>query len=102
VPLGALARAMKEREPDGLVLQAFLELQTPTLPEAVASAVAQGARHIRIVPVFWARAGHVARDLTPAVEALRAEFPQAEFVVLPVLSEMTGLIDFVADIIRRD
>lgn len=99
VPLAALAQSLKAREPDVLVLQAFLEMQAPPLSEAVASAVEQSAAAIRIAPIFWARAGHVAKDLAPAVDALRAQYPHVRFDVLPVLSELPGLIDFVSDVI---
>jgi hypothetical protein len=51
--------------------------------------------------VFWARAGHVAKDFAPAIDALRNHYPEVKFDVLPVLSELPGLIEHVAAVIAQ-
>lgn len=95
--LGELENKLRERQPQALVLRAFLEFQPPTLPEALAAAVAAGATRIALMPVFWASGGHVASDLPPLLAAFRADHPAVELAVLPVISELPGMLDFIAD-----
>jgi sirohydrochlorin cobaltochelatase len=102
VTLGELQARMQARLPGAHVGLAFLEFQRPTLAAAVASAVAAGARAIDVAPVFWASGGHIASDLPPMLADLRARHPSLELRVLPVLSELPGMLDFIADAVTRD
>ena len=94
-PFERLAAGVRERRPDARVAVAYLELTPPTLEDAVAALIADGAREIAVVPVFLAPGGHVRRDLPVIVEALRARHPAARFRVLPTIGEadaVTGAI----------
>lgn len=95
--LGELENKVRARRPDALVLRAFLEFQPPTLDEAFAAALAAGARRIALMPVFWASGGHVASDLPPLIAGFRAAHPAVELSLLPVISELPGMLDFIAD-----
>jgi sirohydrochlorin cobaltochelatase len=97
--LGDLARRITRRRPQALVLQAFLEFQPPTLEESIAVAINAGCRRIDIAPVFWASGGHMATDVPPLLADLRVRHPALELQLLPVLSELPGLLDFIADAI---
>lgn len=87
------------RQPATLVLTAFLEFQPPTLEEALGKAAAAGCKRVDIVPVFWASGGHVANDLPPLLARMRKANPDVQLNLLPVLSELPGLLDFVAEAI---
>jgi sirohydrochlorin cobaltochelatase len=91
-----LAAALRRRDASLRVELAFLELQPPDFAQAAAALAGAGVTQVRVLPVFWARAGHVDNDLPPLIAAARAAHPQLAFEVLPVLSELPGLIDFVA------
>ena len=95
-PLQTLATAIRTRAGDASVHVAFLELQSPTLPEALEAAVSEGALRIHVVPVFWAGAGHVENDLPPILAAFSSRYPQVVVRTLPVLSELPGMLDFIA------
>jgi hypothetical protein len=43
----------------------------------------------------------VAKDFAPAIDALRNHYPEVKFDVLPVLSELPGLIEHVAAVIAQ-
>jgi sirohydrochlorin cobaltochelatase len=94
--LHALAAAIRTRAGGASVRVAFLELQSPTLTEALEAAASEGALRIHVVPVFWASAGHVENDLPPILASFRARFPQVAVRSLPVLSELPGMMDFIA------
>jgi len=93
--LHELARRIGDRAPALRVATAFLEFQPPGLAEGVA-ALAQSCADIDILPIFWAPAGHVANELPRLVEACQAAHPQLALRILPTLSELPGLLDFIA------
>jgi len=99
--LHALAGALRAHAGQARVAVAFLELQSPTLPEALEAAAEQGAGRIHIVPVFWAGAGHIENDLPPILTPFNGRYPDIIVRVLPVLSELPGLLDFVARVVAR-
>ena len=94
--LDALAQAIRRLLPDTVVAPAFLEFQPPSLTAALHSAVAVGCTSVDVLPVFWASGGHVAGDLPPLLDAFRRAHPQITLTLLPVLSELPGMIDFIA------
>ena len=85
------------RLPDRFIGLAFLEFQSPTLQSMLAEAVAAGATRIDVMPVFWSSGGHVANDVPPLLEQIRAAHPRIALQMLPVLSELPGMLAFIAD-----
>jgi sirohydrochlorin cobaltochelatase len=95
--LRELEARVRARAPEAHVDVAFLEFQSPTLNSSIDAALAAGARTIDVMPVFWASGGHIANDLPPLLDQLRARHPTLNLRVLPVLSELPGMLDFIAD-----
>jgi sirohydrochlorin cobaltochelatase len=95
--LSDLSRRVQLRAPEAFVGVAFLEFQPPTLDSVLSKAVERGCCNIDVVPVFWASGGHVANDLPSMLADFRRQHPKIELRLLPVLSELPGLLDFVAD-----
>ena len=95
--LQSLRTAVLARRPQSRVELAFREFQSPTLAEALADAVAAGCTRIDIAPVFWASGGHIVNDLPPMLDAFRGSAPHVRLQVLPVLSELPGMTDFIAN-----
>jgi sirohydrochlorin cobaltochelatase len=94
-PLRDLAQRITALAPGVSVRTAFLEIEPPSLADAVAE-LAVACVQIDILPVFWAPAGHVNSELPALIESCRAAHPRIAFHVLPTLSELPGLLDFVA------
>ncbi len=99
--LNALEAAIRAHLGQASVRTAFLELQTPTLLEALEAAASEGARRIHVVPVFWAGAGHVENDLPPLLAAFSARHPGVTVRALPVLSELPGMLQFIASAVAK-
>ncbi len=93
-PLRTLQDAVRQRGVDARI--AFLELQTPTLPE-VLDDLAADYDTVHVLPVFWAEAGHVRNELPVMLAAAQARHPVVRFTQLPTLSQLPGLIEFVAE-----
>ena len=59
------------------------------------------ARAIDVMPVFWANGGHMANDVPPLLAELRRRHPGLQLRLLPVLSELPGMLDFIARAVAR-
>ena len=101
-PVEAVARRMTARQPDVPVACAYLELVEPDLPTAAERLIADGARTLRVVPLFLGMGKHVREDLPQLIDALRASHPEVVFTLVPAVGETTEVIDLLADIALRD
>ena len=97
--LQALAGAVRARDPALHVRVAFLEWQPPALPEVI-DELAGEVRSLAVCPVFWAANGHVQRDLPSLLETACQAHPHLEVQLLPVLSELPGMLDFLANALK--
>ena len=100
-PVEAVARRMTARRPEVPVACAYLELVEPDLPTATGRLIADGARSLRVVPLFLGMGKHVREDLPALVDALRAAHPDVVFSLAPAVGETTEVIDLLADLALR-
>lgn len=63
---------------DCAAAHAFLELASPSIPEAVDTLAGAGIRHILLIPYFLAAGKHVAEDIPAIIEAARTRHPDLE------------------------
>jgi sirohydrochlorin cobaltochelatase len=96
-PIEAVADTIRQRQPGTLVRCAYLELCEPSLPEAAAELVAQGATELRILPMFLGMGKHAREDLPELVEALRLSHPNVAVAVLPAVGEQPRLTALMAE-----
>jgi sirohydrochlorin cobaltochelatase len=75
---------------------AFLEFLTPSLPDAVANLVKQGADKIVVMPMFIARGGHLKNDLPGIIEVLRSTYPNVDFSLGGAIGEDESVIQAMA------
>jgi sirohydrochlorin ferrochelatase len=66
---------LKGQRPGDAVLPAFMELASPTVPDAVAEALRLGATELVVVPCFLFQGNHIKRDIPELLDAVRAEHP---------------------------
>ena len=97
-PMEAVARRIAATQPGRPVACAYLELCAPSLPEAAAQLVAEGAAHVTVVPMFLGTGKHAREDLPVLVEALRAAHPATRFVVQSAIGEDPRMTALMADI----
>ena len=95
-PVEDMARALRERRPGFEVRLAFLEMMSPDLPTTLAELAQAGVHDVAVAPVFWARGGHIVRDLADEVGRFCAAHPGVRVRILPVLSELPGMQEFLA------
>ncbi len=95
-PFEAIAGFMRERDATTPVVLAYLELMQPRLADAVAGLVEQGARRVRVVPVFLGAGGHVRRDLPELLAAIRAAHPGLHLDATPAIGESAAITRAIA------
>lgn len=97
-PMERLAERIRGQAPQVAVACAYLELTQPPLPDAAAGLIAQGADHIRVLPMFLGMGKHVREDLPMLVQALRGAHPGVEFTLQAAVGEDERLIATLARI----
>lgn len=97
LPMEEVAAEIKRRQ-SGPVRCAYLELCTPSLPDAAIDLIAGGARHIRVLPLFLGVGKHAREDLPALVSALRTAHPDVGIELLPAVGEHPAMVALMADI----
>jgi len=95
-PFEAVAARVRAALPGGRVALAFLELMTPTLADAVAGLVAEGATAVDVVPLFLGTGGHVRNDLPLLVDSLRRAHPALALRLHPAIGEHASVVEAMA------
>lgn len=88
--------AILTRAPGARVELAFLELMSPELVPCVDGLVAEGIRHIVVVPLFIAQGGHLKRDLPLLLEELRMRHPGLRLDLSPPVGEIPAVVTAMA------
>lgn len=73
--LERVAAWVREHAPERTVRVAHMELAPPSLADAIAACVAEGAREIVVVPYFLAPGSHSARDIPQLARDAAADHP---------------------------
>ena len=95
-PMRRVQAAIRLRVSHMPVELAFLEFLTPSLPDAVANLVKQGADKIVVMPMFIARGGHLKNDLPGIIEVLRSTYPNVDFSLGGAIGEDESVIQAMA------
>lgn len=85
-----LAAARGDAGPVGL---AFLELMTPSLPDAIATQATAGCDTITVIPVFFGQGGHVRRDLPALIAQCQSEHPGVRLRCAGAVGEDDAVLD---------
>jgi sirohydrochlorin ferrochelatase len=86
---------------DGLVLPAFMELAEPSLADAVAEAVASGARTIVVQPCFLFDGMHIRRDIPKTIRGLAAQYEDVAFRLGRPMGTDTRIADILLERARE-
>ncbi|MBY0596456.1 sirohydrochlorin chelatase [Bacillus bingmayongensis] len=79
----------------------FLELTTPTIQDAIAEAIQDGATEVLIVPVLLFAAAHYKRDVPFEIEKIQKRYPHITFSIAPPFSTHPFMIELVIKRIRE-
>jgi sirohydrochlorin ferrochelatase len=81
---------------------AYLEINPPSIPEAIRRAVVSGAREIRVLPYFLLSGRHIRRDIPRLVTAARRRWKgKARILLCPYLGYDKRIVEVVKDRLRH-
>lgn len=98
LPIEAVAAQIRTRQPATQVRCAYLELCSPSLPDAAADLIAAGARQIKVFPLFFGVGKHAREDLPLLIEEIRASHPLVSVELMATAGENPALIALMAEI----
>ncbi|CAN5286632.1 hypothetical protein BH10PSE16_BH10PSE16_00070 [soil metagenome] len=98
MPIEAVAAQISARHPGTLVRCAYLEICAPSLPEAAAELIAEGARQLRVFPLFLGVGKHARKDLPLLIGQIKATHPEVNIELLPTAGEYEQMTTLMADI----
>ena len=98
LPIEAVAAQISARNPGILVRCAYLEICTPSLPEAAGELIGAGARQLRVFPLFLGVGKHAREDLPLLIEDIRSAHPDVGIELLQAAGEYPQMTSLMADI----
>ncbi len=93
----AVVDVVRERGVYPIVEVGFMEINAPSIPEAIARCVEQGAERVLAVPYFLHTGNHVTDDLPTILEAAQAQYPHVQFLMGDYLGHDPILMDVIAE-----
>lgn len=100
-PFRDIARQVAALRPGLAVKLAFLELQTPTLAEAITALAGEGHRKIRVAPLFMAQGGHLKKDVPVLLDGIRASHPGLHIEMMTAIGDAPELRQAIAEWLVR-
>jgi sirohydrochlorin cobaltochelatase len=98
LPMETVATRVRALKPGVAVRCAYLELDSPSLPEAAAELIAAGARQVTVLPMFLGTGRHAREDLPVLLDQLRAAHPRVSIDVKQAVGENSQVLDLLARI----
>jgi sirohydrochlorin cobaltochelatase len=95
-PFERIAASLSRRLAGVAVQPAYLELIRPSLEEALASLLAQGAGTVHVIPFFLGQGGHVKQDLPRLIASARTAYP-ATIELEPAIGEQARVTEAIAE-----
>lgn len=97
-PFERLEADLKDKLGEERVRMAHLEITPPTLMEVAEESVARGVSSLRLLPLFMAGGGHVAKDIPRLASDAEDRFPGLRIEILPAVGEYPRLTELIYEI----
>jgi sirohydrochlorin cobaltochelatase len=95
-PFRAIAVRVAASRKDLAVKLAFLELQPPSLADAITELAAAGHTTIHVAPLFMAQGSHLKKDVPALLAEIGKQQPALAITLLPAIGDVPGLRDAIA------
>lgn len=99
--LEEVARRVRARDPDSLVLTAHLEIEQPDIPAGIRACAEAGASKVVVHPYFLGPGRHTTQDIPRIVEAARAEHPSLDIRISEPLGAHEKLVDVILERVEK-
>lgn len=88
-----LLRRLKEKSGITIMEAAFLEIESPDIPEGIRRCVKKGASEIIVLLNFLNSGKHASRDIPKIIDKARRDYPDIRFRITQPLGRHEGLIN---------
>lgn len=95
-----LVRRLKERITFGIIEYAFLDIESPSIPEAIDLCAERGASQIVLLLNFLNSGQHVDEDIPRIVESARQKYPRIKFTITKPVGQHRSITDLFCDMIE--
>lgn len=82
-----------------MVVPAFLELASPSIPDGIEYCVQAGASEVVVLPYFLSAGRHVSQDIPAEVDIKRKEYPQLPISIAAYLGSDEGIADLMLGLV---
>ena len=96
-PIEGVAERIRAAGRYAQVVVCYMELNHPSIPDAIDDLVARGARRLVAVPYFLQLGGHVAEDLPATIDAARRRHAATQISLAEHLGYDELLVQVIAD-----
>ena len=79
---------------------AFLELDTPSIPDGIRAAIAKGAKKVVVLPYFLAAGKHVKRDIPNAIKEVQIESTNIKITQSNYIGAHPNMAQWLANMIK--
>lgn len=97
--VGVLIDVLKTKTAVPLLEYAFLEIESPNIPDGIRNCVRKGATEICVLLNFLNSGRHVERDIPAIIEECRREFPDVKMVISRPIGQHPGISELFLDLI---
>ena len=95
-PFERIRDRIRTARPEYPIQLAYLELMQPTLEDAVALVVGDGASSVTVFPLFMAQGGHLKEDLPRMLEPLRARHPHVPLSLESAVGDVPEILEAIS------
>jgi sirohydrochlorin ferrochelatase len=96
-----LAQVIQEKEKANIFEFAFLDVESPTIPEGIELCVVQGASEIYILLHFLNSGNHVRQDIPRLIQEAKSRYPQVIFHKASPIGLRSEIQDLYSDMLRQ-
>jgi sirohydrochlorin ferrochelatase len=90
-----VAAQVRERVEDLGVYIAHMELAEPSIPQAIAACVADGATELIVHPMFLVPGRHLTDDIPKLIESAASQYPQLRFQITAPVGSAPGIAELI-------
>jgi len=95
-PFEVIRDSVRRQRPESPIAIAYLEAMSPTLEEAIAAVIAEGAPAVTVYPLFMAQGGHLKSDLPRILADIRASHPHVPIGLESAIGDVPEIVEAIA------
>ena len=99
--LNLVLDSLRKKDPSTFFLSAFLDIQTPRIPEGIELCLKQGAEEVIVVPYFVQAGKHVVQDIPQIILEAKTRYPEKSIFVAEYLDFDPKIVSVVEERIAQ-